>query len=176
MRNQMLILSLVFVLVCVPGCDKSESAADARKKEEGNRAISRVNLKEISQAAYSYLMEHDGVPAPSLAILVKEGLLEAKNLVSPMSGRGPLKTDENGVPTEPGDYIYLARCFTEEAEDEGAIMAYERLENYQGRLIGNGTLVLVHWGVTWLGTKEFQEALAKTEKRLAEHDKKSSQP
>ncbi len=101
MRNQMLILSLGLVLVCVLGCGDSDSG----KKEVARRAMSWRNLREISQAMYTYYKEHDDVQTPSLAILVKEGLLKPDNLISPMSGRGPLKTDENGVPTEPGDYV-----------------------------------------------------------------------
>ena len=64
----------------------------------------------------------------------------------------------------------MPRCFTEEAASKGVIMAYERLENYQGSLSGEGTLVLVSWGgASWMDIKSFQAALEQTQKWLAEH-------
>ncbi len=178
MRNQMLILSLVLALVCVPGCGESDPEPDPEMAELVKRLISEGNLREIGQATYSYFMEHDSVPAPSLAILVKEGLLKADNLVSPMSGRGPLKTDENGVPTEPGDYVYIPLPHSNDLSPDGElVIAYERPENYHGSLSGQGTLVLqTHYGVNWMELEDFQEALERTHKWLAEHNKQSSQP
>ena len=170
MRNQMLVISLAFVLVCAPGCGESDSG----KKEVANRAKSWTNLREISQAMYTYYKEHDDVQTPSLAILVKEGLLKADDLISPMSGRKALKTDENGVPTEPGDYVYIPLPF--EIRHRPLIRVYEKPENYQESFLGPGTLVLdTAWGVQWMDLKDFQEALERTKKWKAEHNKKSTQ-
>lgn len=170
MRYQLLVILMV-VLLCIPGCKKSEPKRSKEMDEMAKQAVSWKNLSEINQAGYSYLMKHDGVPAPSLTTLVEEGLLEIDSLISPMSGRGPLMTDKNGVPTEPGDYIYLPRCFSEEAVLEGVIMVYEKPENYRGSLSSDGTLALVSGGVLWMDIEDFQEALAKTEKWLAEYEK-----
>ncbi|NIA08074.1 MAG: hypothetical protein GWP14_10665 [Actinobacteria bacterium] len=147
MRNQMIILSVAFASVLVLGCKSSTPEPDSYRQQYTNQVVSMQHLREIGQAVYSYLAAHDGVPAPSLATLVEEGLLESENLISPMSGRGPLKTDKSGVPTEAADYIYLPHCFTEEGASKGVIMAYERPENYQGSsLSGDGTVALVSWG------------------------------
>lgn len=170
MPNRMIVLSVTLIFVCVLGCKSSTPELDSYRQQYINQVVSMQHLREIGQAVYSYLVAHDGVPAPSLATLVEEGLLESENLISPMSGRGPLKTDENGVPTEPGDYIYIPVPDSEASAFYPMIMAYEKPENYHGTELGEGTLALsTAYGVEWMDIEDFREALAKTEQWLAEH-------
>ena len=99
MRNQILAILMILVLACISGCDKSEPKPSPEMAEFGKQLISMQNLREIGQAGYSYMMEHDGVPAPSLEVLVEEGLLKAEYLVSPMSGRARSRSTRTASPS-----------------------------------------------------------------------------
>lgn len=157
---------------------KTYSVLAALANQELLRHISQRNLAGIGVAIYGCLRE-DVVP-PSLKSLTEQGLsigLNPKALISPMSGRNPdeVKTDENGMPIGPIDYVYIV---LPKAAPHNLVQAYEKSENYKGSPWGEGTLVLLRGRyeepakIKWMDIKAFQEALDRTRKWLAEHDNK----
>ncbi|HUS48378.1 MAG TPA: H-X9-DG-CTERM domain-containing protein, partial [Phycisphaerae bacterium] len=93
---------------------------------------------------------------PSLAALVKEGEISATTLISPSSGRKTIKTDEKGVPTDPGDYEYIVLPATAPGD---LIRAYEKPEINQNE----GTNVLFADGsIRWMDMKDFQTLIKVT--------------
>lgn len=151
-------------------CDAyGRAATDAR--QEANRAVSKSNLRGIGTAAYLYRHVNNGQSPPSLEKLVEEFLIQPKGFISPMSGRyfDELILNENGVPIEPSDYVYVVLPKTVPGT---FIQAYEKPENYKKSKWGEGTLVLFPGAdvrVEWMNIKDFREALAKTEQWLAEN-------
>ncbi len=147
-----------------------------------NLAESKKNLRLIGEAI-AYFAKVQNAPPSSLADIVE--IMSAqmtgyalpthskflRALVSPVSGRGPLKIDENGVPIEAGDYVYIP---LPESAPSTLIQIYERPENYKGSRWGEGTLVQFFskdyepGEVKWLDAKSFQAALEQTQKWLAQ--------
>ena len=95
-------------------------------------------------------------------------------LTSPSSDRGTLKTDEKGVPAEPGDYVYIP---LPAGAPDTLIQLYEKPENYEGSELGEGTMVLLYnkdeYGpreIKWLDLDTFNAALEQTQQWVAEHN------
>jgi len=142
-----------------------------------NLAESKKNLQRIGMTISEYRTLDDEFPR-SLEELIRERQKEAYNwnltlwLVSPMSGRVRLKTDKNNIPIEPIDYEYIPLPYS---APDTLIQAYEKPENYKGSRWGEGTVVLLKGEdgqvgkVEWMDVENFRQALAKTEKWLAEH-------
>ena len=158
-----------------------------------DRADSKKNLRLIGNEIASFRSEYDAPPS-SLEDIIRFSRMSQRMdgyepqtdpkflraLVSPASGRGPLKTDKNGVPTEPGDYVYIPLPNT---ATDTLIQAYERPENYKGSEWGEGTLVLFYpksseyqsAELKWMDLTSFQTALERTQKWVAEHNYGPSQ-
>jgi len=95
----------------------------ARARTMARRTVSAMNLKSIGMAVALYMSMKDDTKVPaSLNDLIKENMIGPGSLVSPSSGRGKLKTDDKGIPTEEGDYVYLVLPVN---ADGGLVRAYE---------------------------------------------------
>lgn len=178
MRNQVLVaaaMAIVFVLGF--GCSDSDD-----RESDVNQIVSKYNLEAIGQAM-SFHMPTDNnpdvEPPSSLEQLVADDFLPPAALISPMSGRDRDKVtvDEHGVMSAPSDYIYIVLPST---APDTLIQAYEKPENYKDSPWGEGTLVLFKQRqykviVEWMDIESFQAALERTQKWLAERNKKSSQ-
>lgn len=175
MRKKGSIVGLV-VFVCALGLGLHlyRKARMARIGVEIDRSCSEQNLEAIHTGIQSYTMDSDDqdTPPASFEELLREGHLEPSRLISRMSGRDPEKAraDENGVLSEPSDYVYIAMPAN---APRTLIQAYEKPENYRDSPWGQGTLVLFKLGpegltrVEWMDIKQFRQSLTETKKWLA---------
>jgi len=132
----------------------------SRAKGEAKKAVSSANLKGIGMSVMMYAADNNDQFPPDLSALVRENLITANMLVSPVSGR-KMRVDAKGLPLDKSDYVYIVNL--DSVAPGQLIMAYERLENYKGR----GTYVLyVNGAVAWLDRKEFDKALKSTNEYL----------
>jgi len=130
-----------------------------RARTMTRRAISGANLNTIGKAVLLYRAEFDDATPTSLAKLVECRTVSALILTHPSTGRR-LKTDEKGIPTEPGDYIYIVLPHDAPAD---LVMAYERPEINRGEGVN---VLFADTHVEWVDMKTFQQHLEKTQKWL----------
>lgn len=175
MGNKMLILSVLVSVILGLGCQDSDSdkrytEAQRRASLECDRIESGQRLTRVAQSILAFRDAHNGTPPSSLAELIKmpdKRYAHVEDFISPMSGRAPLKTDENGIPIEQGDYIYIPLS---DSAPANLIQAYEKPENYKDSPWGQGTLVMYkYYVVEWMDIKDFEESLDRTHKWLAEN-------
>ena len=107
--------------------------------------------------------ENNDVPPPTLARLVEEKTLSVKMLLSPNSGRKTIKTDAKGIPTEPGDYVYIV---VPEKAPGDLVRAYERLKINGGE---GANVLYVDSHVEWVTPEKLKKDLARTDKWLKEN-------
>jgi hypothetical protein len=129
-------------------------------RRKAKHAVSSANLNGIGKGIYFYIEEHDWELPPDLDALVRDDLIPAGILVSPLARREPPKLVDGKLVGEI-DYVYikLPPKLTDVEKPHETIMAYERPENFGGR----GTNVLFVSGrVKFLKTSQFQELLKRT--------------
>jgi prepilin-type processing-associated H-X9-DG protein len=125
------------------------------------QAMSAVNLSTIGKAIAMYQVEHDDRFPPNLAALIEEGIIPAKMLYSPSSGREP-RLDSKGKPVGPIDYVYLGADLDPSAP-ASLIVAYERPEINRDK----GTAALfVDGHVEWLRMERFRRELERTQEYI----------
>ena len=130
-----------------------------RANKMARRTISGANLNTIGKAVFLYRAEFDDATPTSLAKLIECRTISALILTHPATGRR-LKTDAKGIPTEPGDYIYIVLPHDAPAD---LVMAYERPEINRGEGVN---VLFADTKVRWLDMKTFKEHLDKTHKWL----------
>ena len=131
------------------------------------RNASATQVRNICTIARMHERRRGG-PAPSLLVLI-QGRLPARFLISPVSGR-KLKTDKEGNPIGPFDYIYVAVSTQGDGGLPRArrVLAYERPENYNNK----GTVVGYADGHSeWVTIEKFKEDLKATQEWLAKQGK-----
>ena len=106
-------------------------------------------------AVASYQVDNYDKSPPNLKALVEKHLLPATMLASPASGR-QVKTDDKGLPTEPGDYVYFE---LPAKADAALVRAYEPPELHGGQ---GGNVLLVDGSVLWMTSDELEAAVKKT--------------
>ncbi|HUT58489.1 MAG TPA: hypothetical protein VNA25_11650 [Phycisphaerae bacterium] len=146
----------------------ARATAEARAKAK--RALSMANLRRIGMGLLAYAADRKGCLPPDLLSLKRYGV-SADMLVSPVSGK-KVKLDKDGNPVggfEP-EYVYLMAGVNVEqvTEPAGAILAYEKPENYDKK----GTSVLyVDCHVEWVKMEQFKSQLKATTDWLAKQEK-----
>lgn len=124
-------------------------------RRQAIRATSAAHLKSIGVAVASYQVDNYDKSPPDLKTLVEKHLIPAAMLASPASGR-QITTDEKGLPTEKGDYIY----FELPAKADGSLVrAYEPPELHGGQ---GGNALMVDGSVHWMTADELEAAVKKT--------------
>ena len=146
--SSMLTSAPVGAVLVVPAVFQAKVAAQ--------RASSMSNLKMIGTAVAMYMADDGtGQSPPGMVTLVEKGLITARALVSPVSGRR-MPTDSKGLPTGKSDYVYIVHGKNSKGN---LIRAYELPANYANK----GTNVLmVDGSVRWLDMPAFKALLAKS--------------
>ncbi len=122
------------------------------------QAVSMANLNGIGKCIMVYEDAHGKAPE-NLNELVKGNFLSAQMLVSPQKPR-KLKTDDKGIPTEPGDYVYF---MLPKDADGSLLRAYEPAELNDGK---GGAGLFADGSVRWLKADELKKAIEKTQEAL----------
>ena len=130
-----------------------------RAKKMARRAISAANLNSIGKAVLLYRAQFNDATPTSLVELVEHRLLSERLLTHPETGRR-VKTDAKGIPTEPGDYVYIVLPHDAPAD---LVMAHERPEITHGEGVN---VLFADTHVEWVDMKTFQKHLTKTQKWL----------
>jgi prepilin-type processing-associated H-X9-DG protein len=123
----------------------------AKAKDQSQRVVSMNNLKQIGLACMMYANDHNGEFPPNLEVLVKDGHLTDKILVSP---RKP--TGHSGP-----SYIYIAGQKTSSPIEN--ILAYEDPSFAKD---GKRIALFLDGHVEALEPGRFQEVLKKTQEQL----------
>jgi type II secretion system protein G len=122
----------------------------ARARHLSKRTVSAANLKGIGMGLYTYASEHDDKFPDSLQVLVDNGGMSPKALISPL--------EQADVTSS---YIYIPGQGTE--ADQRNVIAYENPENYDNE----GTTVLfADSHVEYVNMEQFKKLLQDTYRRL----------
>ncbi|MFB3891388.1 MAG: hypothetical protein ACE15C_05120 [Phycisphaerae bacterium] len=135
-------------------------------RQQARRAVSMTNLSAIGKACAMFsAMSNDTVPATNYNDLIKQNMISAQSLRSPLSGKGKMPTDDKGMPMEESDYVFIPLPVDAPGN---LIQAYEKPEDYGGK----GTAILRHdTSVSYVDIKEFKKLLQATQEWLKEKGK-----
>ncbi len=126
--------------------------------ERQKQMRSASNLHMINSAIRTYATQKNS-PPPTLEALVEAKMLRAEALVSPVSGR-KLKTNDAGVPTEPGDYVYVSLPAGAAAD---LVQAHEKPDLNKDK---GANVLFVDGSVRYLDADALKAAIEKTQEAI----------
>jgi len=130
-----------------------------RARTLAKRAVSGLCLNGIGKALALYANDPNnrGGGPPDLFVLVEEGLIGYRSLISPSSGRKLAKGPDGKLYTNRSDYIYLWQVNMDAPGD--LVVVYEPPALNRGE----GTNILLNNGVVmWVSPEVFRKKLKKT--------------
>ncbi len=140
-----------------------------KARNDAKKVVSATRLRGIAISAMLYANENrDNMPA-SLEALVEAELCTAEQFESPFSDQGPIRWTNGRFSRRPDYVLMKLPRLNQIRRPESVILAYERPEFHDNE----GTQAAFADGhVEWLSMEDFQAALKRTKKVMANPDAK----